>query len=60
MEEPAERPSWAPLSGFISTQQTVVPSGILRSGNTLPGAISAAGPELIVAPDLEPLGSDHT
>ena len=47
---PAERASWAPFPGFISTPCTVCPMGIENSGSVLPGLTAAAGPLSITSP----------
>ena len=53
-EVPAARDSCAPLPGSISTQQIVVPTGMLRRGNVLPVLIGASAPEISCMPAVTP------
>src|SRR3569623_362622 len=54
---PALRASWAPRPGFISTQWTVVPTGMLRSGRQLPALIGASLALISFAPASTPFGA---
>ena len=56
---PAARAICAPLPGIISTQCTVVPTGMLRSGSALPVLIGASEPLSIFCADRDALGRDH-
>ena len=57
IDVPAERPSCPPRPGDSSTQWTVVPVGITRSGSALPGWMSAFSPDTTVAPTRRRAGA---
>ena len=47
---PAERASWPPLPGFISTLCNAVPMGMAESGKLLPILMLAPGPDVTESP----------
>ena len=56
-DAPAERAICAPLPCCISTQCTVVPTGMFRSGRQLPGLMPASMPDMSCVPTATPRGA---
>jgi hypothetical protein len=54
---PAERASWPPRPGCISTLCTSVPTGMLASGSALPTVMSARGPDSTIMPTRRRFGA---